>query len=194
MPFSMLFYATKTNISFNKFFIISSKPSAFHIETSLTYNSKNEVAFRYSYYSNYFTSCKIAVNQIMYRKMHYFELGYSYNHIIGKFLLKPFFSIAARPSGIEGVFLGYIPGSWNELVISSFDYNSFGFSSGAGIRRLVFNNIYLKFDFRYNYFYEKNKLLGKPHRGFEEFYKDYQVNREFINFSLGIGYRIGLRK
>jgi hypothetical protein len=112
-----------------------------------------------------------------------------------KFSFSPLFNINYKSSGIEEVFVCYIPGSFNEgePVVQTFQYNSLGFGLGGSIKYFILDNFYISSDLRYTHNFEKNKPLGRPLGGFEEFYKNYRVNQDAITLSLNFGYQIKIR-
>lgn len=155
--------------------------------------SKYVIGFNYIYFGKSNSSNHRIQGDVINRSYHAIsaELGkcIEYNN----FTLSPNFNINYKLSGIEAVLVGYIPGSWGEPVIQTFQYNSFGIGFGSTIKYYVLPNFYISTDLRYSHNFEKNKPLGKPLGGFEEFYKNYRVNRDAITLSLNFGYQIKIR-
>lgn len=119
------------------------------------------------------------------------EIGKSFSY--KKFSISPIFNINYKSSGIEEVFVCYIPGSWGEPVVQTFQYKSLGFGFGGSIKYHFLCHFYISTDARFTHNFEKNNPLGKPLGGFEEFYKNYRVNRDAISLSLNIGYQIKIK-
>ena len=156
--------------------------------------SKYIVGLNYNYFEKSNSYANRIQGDVVSRFYHVImaEIGKSISY--KKFSFSPTFNINYKSSGIEEVFLCYIPGSWGEPVVQNFQYNSLGFGLGGSIKYFVLHNFYILTDLRYTHNFEKNNPLGKPRGGFDEFYKNYRVNRDAITLSLNFGYQIKFRK
>ena len=158
--------------------------------------SKYFIGLNYNYFGKFNSYADRIQGDVVSRFYHVImaEIGKSISY--KKFSFSPIFNINYKSSGIEEVFVCYIPGSFNEgePVVQTFQYNSLGFGLGGSIKYYLLPNFYISTDLRFTHYFEKNKPLGKPLGGFEEFYKNYRVNRDAITLSLNIGYQIKLGK
>ena len=154
--------------------------------------SKYFIGLNYNYFGKFNSYANRIQGDVVSRFYHVImaEIGKSISY--KKFSFSPTFNVNYKLSGIEEVFLCYIPGSWGEPVVQTFQYKSLGFGLGGSIKYFLLHNFYISTDLRYTHNFEKNKPLGKPLGGFEEFYKNYRVNRDAITLSLNIGYQIKL--
>lgn len=157
--------------------------------------SKYFIGLNYNYFGKFNSYADRILGDVVSRFYHVImaEIGKSISY--KKFSFSPTLNINYKSSGIEEVFVCYIPGSFNEgePVVQTFQYNSLGFGLGGSIKYFVLHNFYISTDLRYTHNFEKNNPLGKPLGGFEEFYKNYRVNRDAITFSLNIGYQLKIR-
>lgn len=155
--------------------------------------SKYFIGLNYNYFGKYNSSANRIQGDVVSRFYHVImaEIGKIIPY--KKFSFSPLFNINYKSSGIEEVFVCYIPGSWGEPVVQTFQYKSLGFGFGGSIKYNFLPNFYISTDLRFTHYFEENKPLGKPLGGFDDFYKNYRVNRDNITVSLNLGYQIKLR-
>ena len=156
--------------------------------------SKYFIGLNYNYFEKSNSYANLIQGDVVSRFYHVImaEIGKSISY--KKFSISPTININYKSSGIEAVFVCYIPGSWGEPVIQTFQYKSLGFGLGGSIKYYILPNFYISTDLRFTHNFEKNNPLGRPLGGFEAFYKNYRVNRDAITLSLNIGYQINFRK
>jgi len=161
---------------------------------TLERNNSFSLGIKYHYFEKTTSVNNKIQGDVILRRFHLIDLGLSRNVNFKKLQVSPTINLSMRIDGMESVLITYIPGSWNEPVTSSFKYSSIGTGIGLKFNYPVYRKLYIAGNMSFFHFFEKNKLLGKPHGGFEEFYNKYHVNRDILTLSLNIGYRINIRK
>ena len=154
--------------------------------------SKYIVGLNYNYFEKSNSYANRIQGDVVSRFYHVImaEIGKSISY--KRFSFYPTFNINYKLSGIEEVLVADTRMGWFEPIVSTFQYNSLGVGLGGSLKYSFLRNFYISTDVRFTHNFEKNNLLGKPRGGFEEFYKNYRVNRDAITLSLNIGYQIKL--
>ena len=188
-------YAQNNNFTPGLFKPFSQYTPPYTLGVKILKGSKYSIGLNYNYYGKFNSYADRIQGDVVSRFYHLImaEIGKSISY--KKFSFSPTLNINYKTSGIEEVFVCYIPGSFNEgePVVQTFQYNSLGFGLGGSIKYHFLRHFYISTDVRFTHNFEKNNPLGKPLGRFEEFYKNYRVNRDAITLSLNIGYQIKVR-
>lgn len=127
------------------------------------------------------------VGDIYFRHFHAFDLscGYQFAFKDNKIRLQTYGAISARPSGGEMVLLSS-PNSI-ELYFNNYRYSSLGCGAGVNSQVVIKKRFTVGLEIQYNYFLEKNKLIGQLHTLNKSFDQTFKVNRHMLTPSLKLG-------
>ncbi|MFM9944929.1 MAG: hypothetical protein ACKVQB_06815 [Bacteroidia bacterium] len=158
----------------------------------LNFQYTKHLTVSFDYKSYYYMTWPYDINRQGYVWLlgyHAFDLsaGYLMTSKNKIFRLEPYISLSARPSGTENVFVAR-GGAFTETRDHLYDYNSLGFGLGLNGQAVLWKHLTLGCEIQYNYYFEKNKLRSRLDTEFEEFGKNYKVNRQMLTPIFKLGY------
>lgn len=101
--------------------------------------------------------------------------------------LTPILYLSAKWNGFENVLLNYASPPSGTTTSLSFRYRSLGIGTGFSYRHILYKNINVGLDLFYTHYFQKSEGYPIP-PGFEEYVKNYKVNKDALSLSFTFGY------
>jgi hypothetical protein len=127
------------------------------------------------------------IGDIHFRHYHAFDLacGYQFSFKDNKIRVQPYGAISARPSGGELVLLG--SNKYQEPPFNNYRYSSMGVGAGVNSQVVVKKRFTVGLEIQYNYYFEKNKMVGRSKARDKSFDSTFKVNRHMVTPSVKVG-------
>jgi hypothetical protein len=104
----------------------------------------------------------------------------------------PTLYFSSRLDGSEYILLDYDRYLTGSDGATGFRYRSLGLGTGISYRHILYKNINLGLDLFYIHYFQKSVGYPIP-LGFEDYVKNYKINRDAVSLSLTLGYGINLK-
>lgn len=104
----------------------------------------------------------------------------------------PTLYFSSRLDGSEYILLDYDRYLTGRDGATGFRYRSLGLGSGISYRHILYKNINLGLDLIYIHYFQKSVGYYFP-PGFEDYVKNYKINRDAVSLSLTLGYAINMK-
>jgi len=193
-------HSTSVFLNSQPTFLIKSNTPYFKptfIKLTMEFKGSDFIFLDYKNYSSFEIENNWEMGDIWLRKYDVFDIGFGSTYYLfnSKLKVQPALMFSWRPNGTENVYVTPMHSSFpQEPLFNNYDYNSVGFGLGINLTTTLYKQFSLGFETQYNYFFESKKLRGKPITRFEEFEKNYKVNRAIITPIIKLGYDFNYKR
>ena len=161
-----------------------------------TFYARNNFCYSIDYrkYTKVVNALNLVKGDVLERLYTAIDIGFGKTIYKTKLItVTPTLYFSSRLDGSEYILLDYDRYLTGRDGASGFRYRSLGIGTGFSYRHILYKNINVGLDLFYTHYFQKSEGYPIP-SGFEEYVKNYKVNKDALSLGLTFGYVFDLHR